>query len=210
MILIIEDNEILLESLKAILINFWYKVEWKTEIENIDFLKYDLILLDINLKWTSWFDLLKYFKENNINIPIIIITARSSLEDQLTWLNLWAIDYITKPFDIPSLILKIKNILSRYYPEKININDVEIDLINQKVYKNWHEIKFSSLEFNVLKYLIKNKNRPVNAKELYDAVWGDFEDKMFSRSLDVIISKIRKKIWWIIKTKKWSWYYIEI
>jgi DNA-binding response OmpR family regulator len=148
------------------------------------------------------------------NIPVFILTSKSLIEDKVKWLELGADDYITKPFDITEFLARIKAILRRY--NKLNTNiikiwDLEIYPDQEKVIKNWAEIWLSSLEFRLLMYFIRNRWKILDRKDIYENVWGDFDSHMFSRTVDVYVGYLRKKLWKdLIKTKRWSWYYLDI
>lgn len=216
MILIIEDNKNLSKNIRTILDMNWFKSKIVDSAENSEkdnLSNYNLIILDVNLPWKSWFEFLKQLRNNWNNIPILILTSKWTSEDKVEWLELGADDYITKPFDIPEFIARIKAILRRnrwIKSEKIILNWFEIYPAKEQVIKNWAQIWLSSLEFKLLMYFIKNKWKIIPRDELYENVWGDFYEHMFSRTVDVCISNLRKKLWKnIIKTKKWSWYYLE-
>ena len=217
MFLIVEDNKILAKNIKNILELNWFESEIVESAEEAEKKiiknKYDLIILDINLPWKTGIDFLKQLREKWNNIAILILTSKNTIEDKVNWLELWADDYITKPFDISEFIARIKVILRRQKwikSEKIVINEFEIYPDEEKIFKNKAEIWVSSLEFKLLMYFIKNKWKILSRDKIYENVWWDFDNHMFSRSVDVYISNLRKKLWQdFIKTKKWSWYFIE-
>ena len=217
MFLIIEDNKLLAKNIKTILeIN-----NFKSEIvnsaeeaeEKIEKNHYNMIILDINLPWKDGFSLLKELRENNFNTPILILTSKNTIDDKVEWLELGADDYMTKPFDMTEFIARINAILRRnngLKSTKIEINWFEIFPEEEKVLKNGAQIWLSSLEFKLLMYFIKNKWKILNRQDIYENVWWDFEEHMFSRTVDVYIWYLRKKLWKdLIKTKKWSWYYMS-
>ena len=144
---------------------------------------------------------------------MLVLTSRSQKQDVILWLEIWADDYLTKPFDMEEFIARIKAILRRtqnYLWEKIVINWYEIYPDQQKVIKDWAEIWLSALEFRLLMYFIKNRGKVLSRKQIYEDVWWDFEDYMFSRTVDVYIWYLRKKLWKdFIKTKKWVGYHVE-
>ena len=217
MFLIVEDNELLAKNIKMILEMNQYKADIAYNAtqaeEKLVRNKYNLIILDINLPDKNWFELLKEIRENN-SIPVLILTSKNLIEDKVKWLELWADDYLTKPFDITELLARIKAILRRYNwvsNNVIKIKDLEIYPDQEKVVKNWYEIWLSSLEFKLLMYFIKNKWKILNRQEIYENVWWDFDTHMFSRTVDVYIWYLRKKLWKdLIKTKKWSGYFLEV
>ena len=216
MFLIVEDNELLAKNIKMILEMNQYKADIAYNAtqakEKLAKNKYNLIILDINLPDKNWFELLKEFRKND-NTPVLILTSKNLIEDKVKWLELWADDYLTKPFDITELLARIKAILRRYSwvsNNVIKIKDLEIYPDQEKVIKNWHTIWLSSLEFKLLMYFIQNKWKILNRQEIYENVWWDFDSHMFSRTVDVYIWYLRKKLWKdLIKTKKWSGYFLE-
>jgi len=216
MFLIVEDNELLAKNIKMILEMNQYKADIAYNTtqaeEKLTKNKYNLIILDINLPDKNWFELLKELRKNN-NSPVLILTSKNLIEDKVKWLELWADDYLTKPFDISELLARIKAILRRYNwvsNNLIKIKDLEIYPDQEKVIKNWHTIWLSSLEFKLLMYFIQNRWKILNRQEIYENVWWDFDTHMFSRTVDVYIWYLRKKLWKdLIKTKKWSGYFLE-
>lgn len=217
MFLIVEDNKILSKNIQKILqlnnldgeiVESAEKAEEKLENN-----KYDLTILDINLPWKNGFDFLKELREKWNNIPILILTSKNTIDDKVIWLEYWADDYMTKPFDMSEFIARIQAILRRHNwikTNKIILWEFTIYPNEEKVIKWWATIQISSLEFKLLMYFLNNKWNILNREQIYEEVWWEFDSHMFSRSVDVYISNLRKKLWQdFIKTKKWSGYYIE-
>ena len=217
MFLIVEDNKIMSKNIKTILElnNFQADIapDAETAKEKLKQNKYELIILDVNLPWQNWFEFLKELRANWEQIPVFVVTSKNTTDDIVEWLELWADDYISKPFDMNEFIARIKAILRRKQdnlPDKMEYKWLEIYPEQEKVIKNWHEIQLSSLEFKLLMYFLKNKWKILSRQEIYEEVWGDFYEHMFSRTVDVYISYLRKKLWSdIIKTRKWSGYFLE-
>ena len=172
--------------------------------------QYDLILLDIMLPGVSGIDLLK----SNIdeNTKVILITAKSGLNDKLEAFNLGAYDYIVKPFEMLELIARVKVALKDIHTqENIKIKDVEIKLKEHKVLKSGREVELTILEYNLLETLAINKNVALSREKLLELVWGyDFIGD--SRTVDVHIMKLRKKLDFddIIKTVYKMGYRLEV
>lgn len=175
---------------------------------------YDVIILDVNLPNLGWLDVLKILREKQKEIPIIILTSNSSKQDIVDWLNLWADDYMTKPFDFEELLARLNTLNRRNLKNKsntINFWDNYFMDFEKIELKKWDEIiNLSNLEFNLLKYLVQNINKTISRKELFEKVWWEFDwDIMFSKTLDVYIGYLRKKLDSdVIKTVKWIWYKI--
>lgn len=173
-----------------------------------------MIILDINLPSLNWLEILKIIRDRQKDNQILMLTSNSSKEDIVSWLNLWADDYMTKPFDFEELLARLNTLNRRNLKNKssvINIKWYSIDLEKIEV-KKWEEIiKFSNLEFNLLKYLVQNTNKAISRQELYEKVWGEFDGNiMFSKTVDVYIWYLRKKLDAnFIETIKWVWYIVN-
>ncbi len=216
-ILIIEDNSILSKNIWKFLDIKWFKSDISSSaelaLEKMKKERYLLIILDINLPWMDWLDFLSQIRKNDDNVPILILTSRSSNEDVVKWLNLWADDYISKPFDYDIFLARINAVLrknSMNKSELIEIGNIKVDLTKKKVFAGSNEIVLSSLEFELLKFLLRNKWKILTRLEIYENVWWEFDNYMFSRVVDIYIWYLRKKLWkGIIETKIWIWYFIN-
>jgi len=218
-VLIIEDNEILSRNLVRYLslkdIQSEVSFDWKDGLHKASVNFYDAIVLDINLPLMDWMEVCKSIREKGKDVPIIMLTSRSAKKDIIEWLNLWADDYLSKPFDYDELVARINTLTRRNLKNKSNtkitIKDYVIDLEEIQVYKWKQKISLSNLEFNLFKYLVQNRWKVVSRQELYEHVWWEFDwDLMFSKTVDVYIWYLRKKLWKnILETKKWFWYIIN-
>ena len=156
--------------------------------------KASLILLDINLKDGSGFDICKEIRKDK-DIPILFISARNTDDDKIIALTIGGDDYIEKPYSLGVLLAKVKATLKRFGKQENNDYDdgkLKIDSNNKKVYINNNEVKLTSLEYKLLTYLIDNKNRLVTKEELFDNVWND--KFTMDGTLNVHIRKIREQI----------------
>ena len=160
---------------------------------------YDLCILDVMLPKMDGFTLAKRIRENNDHIPIIFLTAKSTREDKIHGLQLGADDYITKPYSIEELVLKIEVFLKRtriYQPETrkpytIFIGKFLFDSANQQLIDGETRISLTHKESELLLFLAENLNTIIKREVLLMKVWGN--DHFFSsRSLDVFISRLRK------------------
>jgi len=174
---------------------------------------YDAVILDINLPGKNWLEVCSELRKKEKNVPIIMLTSRSSKDDIITWLEHWADDYLVKPFDYDVLVARLDALTRRNLKNKstseLHIWDYTLDLKKIEVFSQDGEcIHLSDLEFRLLKYFAQNKARAIERQELYEKVWGEFDgDFMFSKTVDVYIWYLRKKLWRdIVETKKWYWY----
>ncbi|WP_062105538.1 response regulator transcription factor [Bacillus niameyensis] len=156
-----------------------------------------LILLDINLGDASGFDLCKKLRKTT-EIPIIFISARSSDDDVLIALNIGGDDYIQKPYTLSILLAKVKAVLKRYgsgmnnQQEVLEFGQIQIDTNLHRVRVNGADIQLKTMEYKLLSYLAKNKNRIIAKDELFQNVWGD--SFVGDGTLNVHIRHLREKI----------------
>lgn len=199
-VLIVEDDVKLMDSIRTFLRRNGYQtICAETGQEALrqfysHSLEIDIILLDVMLPELDGFEVLKSIRERS-EVPIIITTAQESEEDQLKGLTYGADNYITKPFRLRVLLAYIENLLNRYYDHSktIRFGDLIIELDNQKVMAGEREIPFTSKEFSLLLYLVKNRNKVLSREMILDSVWGfDYEGDF--RTVDTFVKQIRKKL----------------
>lgn len=154
---------------------------------------YDLALLDIMLPGMDGFELLEYMRK--YNIPVIFLTAKNDIPSEIKGLRDGAEDYIIKPFDILTLLVRIEKVLAR--TGKLNnilrVKDITIDIEKHLVLKDGIEVPLKPLEFEVLVMLVMHKRRTIPREKMLNEIWGvDFFGG--TRTVDVQISSIRKKL----------------
>lgn len=161
----------------------------------------ELVLLDIMLPDTDGMEILRILRSNDktASIPVILLTAKSDRIDKIKGLDSGADDYITKPFDILELISRIRAVLRRSEKtsEKssasLSCGSISIDTVCHKIYASNKEIALTYKEYELLKYLITNKNAVITRNTLMNKVWGiDFEGE--TRTVDVHIRTLRQKL----------------
>ncbi len=167
-------------------------------INKLDTKKYDLVILDVMMPDFSGNYVLQRMRNNQLDTPVIFLTARDSTEDKIAGLSLGADDYITKPFSLEELSLRIKVILKRYLATETNSKmlsayDIELNLDTFEVMRQGNLIQLTALEFSLLKYLVIHVNKVVSKSELLEEVWGL---DMYSdpNLVETYISYLRKKI----------------
>lgn len=198
--LIVDDEVALSQSTCEFFNMFGLNTYWAADEKAcFDFFKHnktDLILLDINLGQSSGFMLCKKLRET-MNIPILFISARTSDDDVLLALNIGGDDYIQKPYSLNILMTKVKTVLRRYRGDMneaiLQFGRYNIDLNLEKlVSDNGEEIPLKAMEYKLLCYFVKNKNRIISKEELFLKVWGD--SITGDGTLNVHIRKLREKI----------------
>lgn len=202
-ILLVEDEENLAVGLEYNLSEEGYSVKWakdgKEAIKFFDEDNYDLILLDIMLPYFNGFEIAEYVRKKNPQMPILMLTARTGVDDKVKGLELGADDYLTKPFHLKELLLRIKGMLKRksWYAAEAGIEPIykfgnnEINFENFKCKKGKAEFQLTSYEAMIIKYLIVNKNKVVSRKELLENVWNMNPD-VETRTVDNFIVRLRK------------------
>jgi DNA-binding response OmpR family regulator len=202
-ILIIEDEKELISGLKLNLDFEGYDVIWALDGEEglNKALKEapDLILLDIMLPKKDGLDVCRDLRRQNVTIPIIMLTAKGEEVDKVVGLEIGADDYITKPFSVKELLARVKAHLRREKREEKDVpsvyrfDDVEIDFVHFKVKRKKKEFDLTSLEVEILKYLVAHRGEVVTREALLDKIWG-YERYPSTRTIDNHILKLRKKL----------------
>jgi len=158
---------------------------------------YDLILLDVMLPKKDGFEILRNLKNEKINTPIIMITAKSEMTDKLNGLENGVDDYITKPFHMRELIARIKIVLKRNSniadDNILEYSDLKLDLSTGKMNSNGNEISINGKELELLEILLLNKNQIVNKEVLINKIWG-YDINAEYNYVEVYVSFLRKKL----------------
>jgi two-component system, OmpR family, response regulator ArlR len=195
-ILVIEDEEALRETIVQSLQKEQYIVETANDVasaqQKTEVYEYDCILLDIGLPGGSGLTILEELIQQGKTEAVIIISARNSIEDKVRGLELGADDYLAKPFHLAELHARIKSVIRRKKLDGskfVVYNNVKVDAEQRLTWINEKEIQLKRKEFDVLLYLMVNKNRLVNKTALAEHVWGDYIDEM--NSYEFIYSQIK-------------------
>jgi DNA-binding response OmpR family regulator len=201
-ILIVEDEKELLNALVDSLTKEQFVIEtasnFLTASEKLGIYEYDCVLLDIMLPGGSGLELLQELKQSGKSDNVIIISAKDSLDDKLSGLELGADDYLTKPFHIAELNARIRAVLRRKSLEgknTVELNNVALDLNERQLTIQGENVPLNRKEFDILNYFLLNKNRLVTKTALAEHVWGDNIDQ--ADNLDFIyyqIKNLRKKL----------------
>lgn len=199
-ILIVEDEPNLLNVIKKKLTLENYSVDTcDNGIDALDFIDlapYDLILLDIMLPKLDGLSVLDSIRKNNNTTPVILLTAKDSIKDKVTGLDLGADDYLIKPFSFDELLARIRALTRRNSENPSNefkIADLVLNIKTHTVLRNGINIDLSSKEFAILEYLIRNKGIVLSRNQIESHVWS-YDFNFSSNVVDVYIRYLRKKI----------------
>lgn len=195
-VLVIEDETSLLKSI----MDYCRKEEFLCEgvstypdaFSRLEDFDYDCIILDINLPGGSGLDLLQHLRARKRPAGVIIVSARDSLDDKLKGLATGADDYLTKPFHLPELNARIKALLRRKYSEGVNvleIGHIAIDLLSRTVSLQQQPLGLTKNEYDLLLFLINNRNRVVSRRAIGEHLFGEEADNL--PSFDFVYSHIK-------------------
>ena len=204
-ILVVDDEQDLLEILKFNLETEGYEVQTATsaeEAQTLDIASFDLLLLDVMMGGMSGFALARLLKDDpqTARVPIIFLTARDTENDTVTGFNLGADDYISKPFSLREVMVRVRAVLRRTATENgeeeqhlITYQGIVMNLDKKTVAIDGEEIAFTKTEFELLHLLLDERGRVFSRQELIDRVWPK-DVLVLDRTVDVNITRMRKKI----------------
>ena len=205
-ILVVDDEQDLCEILKFNLETEGYEVETANSAEEaleMDIASFDLLLLDVMMGGMSGFQLAKQLKDNPMtaNVPIIFLTARDTENDTVTGFNIGADDYISKPFSIREVMVRVRAVLRRTAElagdadesKTINYQGLQLNLDKKTVSIDGEAIPFTKTEFELLRLFLEERGKVFSRQELIDRVWPK-DVMVLDRTVDVNITRMRKKI----------------
>lgn len=162
--------------------------------------RYDLVLLDIMLPGASGYGLMDYIRP--MDIPVIFLTAKTSVADRVKGLRLGADDYLGKPFEIIELLARVESVLRRYHKteEVLEAGDLVIDVVSRVVKKNGEVVNLTKKEFDLLVMFVQNRNIALFREKIYEHVW-ESEYTGDSRTVDLHVQRLRRKVGWEDKIK---------
>ncbi len=199
-ILIVEDNEKFAGYIKKALERKSYAADCvydgETGEKRAVLGEYDLLILDIMLPKKDGIAVCRGLREKNINIPIIMLTAKGELDDKIEGLDSGADDYLVKPFELEELLARVRALLRR--PEEkteeiLTVRDIAIDNAKHMATKDGKPLPLTLKEYAVLEYLMRNKGRILTRDQILEHCW-DFAFDSFSNIVDAFIKQLRKKL----------------
>ena len=203
-ILVIEDEQAIREGLLDVLVFHHYDVDSAaTGPEGLQKAltgKFDLVLLDIMLPGIDGYEICDRIRATDPDQPVIMLTAKTSDEEIVQGLKLGADDYVSKPFSIQQLVLRIEAVLRRSGPpqdenRRIRLNGLDVDTANLTARRGEDSVLFTKREVELLQYLARHTDRAVSRAELLVKVWGYAKNlDIETRTVDIHIAKIRRKI----------------
>ncbi len=197
-ILIAEDEAPIANLIRSALEDAGYHCTWASDgtaaADLLDSTPFDLVLLDIMLPKADGYEVLEYCK--SLEVPVIFLTAKGTVQDRVKGLRLGAEDYITKPFELMELLARVETVLRRCGKTGRVLSlppDIEIDTAARLVRRNGTPVALTAKEYELLLLFVQNKNIALYRDRLYERVWGE-EYMGDSRTVDLHIQRMRKKL----------------
>jgi DNA-binding response OmpR family regulator len=199
-VLIVEDDQNLAETIKSGLEESGYAVDWVSDgfsgLDMVSAYSYDVIILDIMLPGMDGFTICQKIRSKHIDSPVLILTARYREGDKVRGLDCGADDYLVKPFSYPELFARVRALIRRRngaHTNQITVGQLALDSSLRKVEYAGAGINLTAREYAILEYLLVNRNGVVTREMLEEHIW-DCEHGAFSNVVEVLISRIRKKL----------------
>jgi DNA-binding response OmpR family regulator len=199
-LLLVEDDELLGDGIQAGLTQDGYTVDWVVDGHSaLDVLRreeFALVVLDINLPYRSGLDVLRCLRKEGGTVPILILTARDTLEDRVEGLDAGADDYLVKPFDLPELLARLRALRRRRAGRPSNTivhGELVVDPATHGVSLSGKPVLLSRREFALLTALLENRGRVLSKERLEDSLYG-WEGEVESNALEVHVHHLRRKL----------------
>lgn len=200
-VLLVEDDELLGDGIRTGLRHYGHTIDWvkdgkaANDVLTTTYENFDVIVLDLGLPKMSGLDVLKNLREKNIATPVVILTARETVDDRVKGLDAGADDYITKPFDLDELCARMRALQRRSKARAkpiIVYENISLDPASHVVQMNGEQIMISRREFALLQKLIENAGRVISREQLNQTLYG-WGENIDSNALEVHIHNLRKR-----------------
>src|SRR5437764_2770488 len=198
-VLVVEDEKRIADFLSRGLQSAGYAVDvvhsGGDAVERVHTIEYDLIVLHLGWTDVDWLQVLQKIKNRKTIPPVLILSARDSVDDRVKGLEQGADDYLVKPFAFVELLARARVLLRRGQPtpEKLQVGDLTLDCIRRKVTRNNENIELAPKEFSILEYMMRNRGRPLSRTMIVEHVW-DMDYDGLTNIVDVYIRHLRSKI----------------
>ncbi len=199
-ILIVEDDKILSDTIKQCICKEFNTEQAYDGYEAYMLAKgniYDAIILDLMLPEMSGYDVLIKLRENKVLTPVLILTAKDTINDKVKGFNFGADDYLVKPFERQELLARLKAIIRRtkgeYTEDLLQFKDIKLNIKNRKAFIKDEEISLPGKQFDILEYLINSKGTIITKEQIFDKIWG-FDSYTTTNVVEVYASGLRKTL----------------
>lgn len=206
-LLLVEDDADVARFIRKGLIEQSYAVDvavdGESALEMAAVNTYDGIILDLMIPAPDGMDVCRTLRDDGMQIPVLMLTARDTVEDKVAGLDAGADDYLAKPFEFRELVARVRALLRRGGPKMsavFSVGDLEIDTGSHRVRLNGHSLVLTTKEYSVLEYLARNAGRIIARDEIAEHVWGQEYDP-FSNLIEAYINRLRRHIEKVSTTK---------
>ncbi|REJ75659.1 MAG: DNA-binding response regulator [Acidobacteria bacterium] len=200
-ILLVEDDDRISRFISKGLKENAYAVDRVSDgdsaIHSAEVNDYDLVILDVMIPVRDGFEVCEHLRSSEIDVPVLMLTARDAVEDRIAGLDKGADDYLTKPFEFGELLARVRALLRRPRGEMIastiRIADLEVDTRSQTAYGKGEAIDLTTKEYALLEYFARNAGRVIGREEISEHVWNENFDP-FSNLIEVYVNRLRRKL----------------
>jgi two-component system OmpR family response regulator len=200
-LLVVEDDPTIGRFVELELVHAGYEVarfvEGEAALEAVEEFSPDLIVLDLMLPGMDGLEVARTLRERQLNMPILMLTARSQTQDVVTGFDAGADDYLRKPFEVPELLSRIRALLKRTEHERPAVQykagNIEIDPASRSVHVGGEPVNFTAKEYDLLEYFVTNAGRVISRDEILESVWGG-QHTTDSNVIEVFVCHLRNKI----------------
>lgn len=215
-LLVVEDEPDLRRSLVRALVDESFAVDESADGDDGLYralcIEYDAIVLDLMLPGRSGESVLATLRRGGRSTPVLLLTARDTVDDRVRGLNLGADDYLTKPFVLEELVARLRALIRRAQQQPapvVTLGDLEVDLVRRRVHREGREVLLTAREFSILEQLLRHRGRVLTRTALSDHLYDDANEVM-SNAIDVHVAAIRRKLGAaVIETRRGQGYLID-
>jgi DNA-binding response OmpR family regulator len=199
-VLLVEDDAMLADGLVRSLKQSEYAVDWTADGEEAESIlrvqEFDLVILDLTLPHMDGLEILRLLRSRKAPVPVLIITARSEVEDRIKGLDLGADDYLTKPFEMGEFDARVRALLRRSNAdglETLTCGALTLDMAARRAYLNDQPLDLPRREFHLLEVLMSRHGRIINKDQIINSI-SDFDDELTPSTVEIYIHRLRKKL----------------
>ncbi len=199
-VLLAEDDALLADGLIRSLKQADYTVDWTADGEEAESIlrvsEFDLVILDLTLPNMDGLEILRVLRQRNVPVPVLIVTARSDVDNRIKGLDLGADDYLTKPFEMGEFDARVRALLRRSRADGLKVlscGALTLDMAARRAYLNDRSLDLPRREFHVLEVLMSRHGRIISKDQIIDSI-SDFNDDLNPSTVEIYIHRIRKKL----------------
>lgn len=199
-VLLVEDDAMLADGLMRSLKQADYTVDWTADGEEAEAIlriqEFDLVVLDLTLPHMDGLEILRLLRSHKVPVPVLIITARSEVDDRIKGLDQGADDYLTKPFEMGEFDARVRALLRRNRADGLEVlscGSLTLDIVARRAFVNDQPLDLPRREFHLLEVLLSRQGRIISKDQIIDSI-SDFDDELNPSAVEIYIHRLRKKL----------------